>query len=66
MTTKQMKKALLDRLDGQFDAFRSTVFALQSVDDMEDCYLHDQMDTATELMVEMEDLLVRMRNVVGE
>jgi hypothetical protein len=64
-TDRQMKKELVRRLGDMMQNVRSTMNALDALDRIEDYDLVDQMTTADNLMAQMDDLLERMNNVVG-
>jgi hypothetical protein len=65
LTNKQMKKEMIHRLDEQLQSFRSTMMTLDAIDRLEDYDLIDQMDTADKLMAQMDVLLTKMNNIVG-
>jgi hypothetical protein len=65
LTNKQMKNEMIHRLDEQLQAFRSTMNALDALDRLYDYDLIDQMDTADKLMAQMDVLLTKMNNIVG-
>jgi hypothetical protein len=65
ITTRQMKNEMIHRLDEQLQAFRSTMFALDALDRLEDYDLIDQMVTADKLMSQMDELIDRINKVVG-
>jgi hypothetical protein len=65
ITNKQMKNELIHRLDEQLQNFRSNMMALEAVDRTYDFDLVDQMVTANKLMNQMDVLLTKMNNIVG-
>jgi hypothetical protein len=65
LTNRQMKNEMIHRLDEQLQSFRSTMMTLDAIDRLEDYDLIDQMDTADKLMAQMDVLLTKMNNIVG-
>ena len=64
VSNKQMKIEMIQRLCDQFETFRHTMYTLELIDRIEDYDLIDQMETADDLMTQMDKLLARMNNIV--
>ena len=66
ITIKQMQNEMILRLDAELQAMRSTFNAIDALDRLTQYDLHDQMCTADKLLEQMDELLTRMNDVVGQ